>query len=191
MNARTSAVLAVIGNPASGKTSLMRAFLRGYRPWYDMKIAKGVMGMRCDHARLTVLGRYDDGDMFAGTDRLSMSAQPAVLRWIEQSSDDVVFEGDRLANGAFFHAVKAMPSRRLHIVMLDVAPGFRAARQRERGTQQNETWLAGRETKYKNLLADETLAPYVTTHRNECFDDQQAAVRLMRARLTPQSGGAT
>lgn len=176
-------VVAVIGHPASGKTSVMRAFLRQYHPWYEVRLGKGVMAVRCETARLTVLGRYHAGDIHAGTDRLSMSAQPEVLRWLATATDDVVFEGERLCNGAFFRAVQAMPDRRLRIVMLDVDPDCRAVRRTERGTQQNERWLAGRETKYRNLIGDPAVAPYMSTHPNNCIGDKLAVVRTLQGFL--------
>lgn len=137
-------VIYLIGVPGAGK-STMAAALRPYeretyiKPVPHIQYKGGIQ-----------LGKREG--LFAGTDRLDMAAQPRVLKWLAQYPAQVVFgEGDRLANDKFFQAVIDL-GYELHLLFLLTSPDIAAARRQKRGTQQNEGWVKGRETKVQNLI---------------------------------------
>lgn len=151
-------VTAIGGVPASGKTTLMRAVL-------DKVTKSGVIGIRTKHGkcwvtefpelRLSVLGIYDNG-VFDGTDKLSMAVQPDALDYLNdlarryRETWSAMFEGDRLFNDSFLTSLQDCKFR-LDVVILEVDSETQAARFKARGSNQNPTFLKGRETKIKRL----------------------------------------
>lgn len=140
----------LIGQPGSGKSTLMAALTESQlpsvnrKPFAHIEYLNGAVQLGAVRAE------------FSGTDALGMDVQPKVLRWMEDEGPLAVLgEGDRLANGKFFDAVKEL-GYNLTVVLLWVPDDLAAERRAARGSAQNETWLAGRLTKIKNLR------PYVT-----------------------------
>ena len=95
-------VVAMIGEPASGKTTLMERFIGSMGDGRKFKYKK-LRGIDFSSSKIIVLGEYFTGT-FAGTDRLSMAVQPDVESFIRKAKRKypeytIVFEGDRLGNG--------------------------------------------------------------------------------------------
>lgn len=143
----------LIGEPGVGKTTLLTA------------ITDGLPGMavRRPFARTVydcgVVALGEARAVFGGTDTLSMSVQPKVVEWAELPDfDDIVGEGDRLANGKFFTAMRDIGYDLciVHCVApQEVAVERRVMRAAHHSIdQQDATWLAGRQTKVRNLAAE-------------------------------------
>jgi hypothetical protein len=93
-------VTLLIGEPCVGKSRIARAIL-GRGEW-EFRSVKYV----AHHAgRVLLLGVYEDGQQFPGTDRLSMACQPHAVAFCKAADRPVVIEGDRLGNGSFIAAV--------------------------------------------------------------------------------------
>lgn len=140
----------LIGQPGSGKSTLMAALTGSQlvtinrKPFAHIEYMNGAVQLGAVRAE------------FSGTDALGMDVQPKVLKWLTEAAPKAVCgEGDRLANGKFFTAVKELGFT-LTVVLLTVPDEVAAARRAGRGSNQNETWLEGRKTKVKNLR------PFVT-----------------------------
>lgn len=162
-------LLYLIGVPGSGKTTAMRgalALLGLHRhPASSVPFAAELLlrtrtvgpSARVDHFGYH-LGR--ERHPFGGTDTLPMNVQPKVLAWMADLAlpSVVVGEGDRLGNGAFLDAARAL-GWQVQLVHLDVPSTVAEARRGARGTTQNATWLRGRHTKVARLgqSADVTL----------------------------------
>lgn len=143
----------LIGVPGVGKSTLLNALTDGLpglaatRPFARTIYDCGVVQLGAPRAA------------FGGTDTLSMSVQPKVLEWAEMPDyPDIVGEGDRLANGKFFSAMRDL-GYELCVVHChapdDVVSGRRLSRAEEHGLPpQDATWVQGRVTKYARL-ADE------------------------------------
>lgn len=143
----------MIGLPGCGKTTMTDGAV-------DSLLLSGVERDKpfahTDYGWLVALGRRRDG--FGGTDALSMSIQPTVIEWIWRTRyttqvDEVLGEGDRLANGKFFAAVPE-----LTVIYLDTPVEVARQRMAERADRlgkplQNEPWWKGRMTKVDNLIA--------------------------------------
>ena len=149
-------VIAVIGAPGTGKSTLMKECMSRWE-WEHHRTGQ------LDHyvsGDLIVLGVYPDDEVFGGTDKLSMSIAPQVVEFLDNNQDKIIlFEGDRLNSKKFFHQVLDK-GWNLRIVALDVSREERDRRYAERGSDQDPTWLQGRISKVENVIKE--FGPKVT-----------------------------
>ena len=149
-----SKLLAVGGVPASGKTTLMKRFMSKFKNWKAVEMFPKVHGHYCREKDIYVLGKYDEGDVFAGTDKLSMAVQPKMLQYLKVVSGvRIAFEGDRLFTKSFLSEVAADDSIDLRVIVLDVPPEIVSKRHIDRADTQSEKFIKGRETKVKNIMS--------------------------------------
>ena len=108
-------LIALIGEPASGKTSVMRSVLARLGECKAFKF--NLLTGRKYPRNLYVLGVYN-GDKFDGTDRLSMAVQPHAIRFLSKVEKDatVLFEGDRLTRTGFFEEATRLGSVKLFVL---------------------------------------------------------------------------
>jgi deoxyadenosine/deoxycytidine kinase len=158
-------IIAVGGNPGSGKTTLFRAFMEG-KQWEKVDANKLLPAMYCRELDLFVLGKYEEGETFAGTDRLSMAVQPMAEEFALKTQSNILFEGDRIFNQSFLEFAANLPDTTLHIIYLDVPKSLLQERYAQRGSNQSATFLKGRETKYQNLMQNFELRQYTTMMPN-------------------------
>lgn len=166
------------GVPATGKTKLMYKVVKYLR--YNM-VEGGGMKLGTIRAeqfakpeyQFFVLGEYD-GQIFAGTDRLSMDAQkhmPDFLAYIFQLRSKVVvlFEGDRLFNTKMITLLNdVVGAENVAKVCLAVSEDTLRKRHNKRGDSQSGSWLKGRATKIQNTV---NAFPDMMTWTNETEDD--------------------
>lgn len=164
-------VIAIGGEPGAGKTTLMKKLIEkfGVQPEYDS--FKLVPYLRKDN--IYVLGKYEEGETFAGTDRMSMAVQPEAVKFLASLPADsiVLYEGDRLFNTSFLEHCNE--NYDLSIVYLKTDKSVRQERYKERGSNQNETWLQGRETKVANILTNMTLMFITEKYNNNNTEEQK------------------
>jgi broad-specificity NMP kinase len=175
----TRQIIAIAGVPGTGKTTLMRHFMNLYT-WERQSPAKLVETMYCKELDLHILGKYEDGEVFAGTDKLSMACQPEVTKWLQSHSSNVMYEGDRLTGQKFYDALLALPDTEVtFIVLKKPAKEILEKRYAERGSDQNETFLAGRASKIDNILSNFDYMDYITEVPNENEDDMAKIINLI------------
>jgi len=151
-------IIGIGGQPATGKSTLMTAIMERlkisrtepnrikYVKWHENMLGT-----------TAVLGDYGPtATTFTGTDKLGMSAQPHVVRWISTLSNasllrTVLFEGDRLFNLSFLQSMEAA-GYHCEWYVLTAEPDSIHDRHRARGDSQTETWLKGRKTKVANIM---------------------------------------
>ena len=164
-------VIAIGGEPGAGKSTLMKEIIKHYgvEPKYDA--FKLVPYLQKEN--IYVLGKYEEGEVFSGTDRMSMAVQPEAVKFLESLSNDsiVLFEGDRLFTVSFLE--HCLDKYDLSIIYISTTKQIREKRYKERGSNQNETWLQGRETKISNIMSNMTLMFNTRKLINNNFEEQK------------------
>ena len=176
-------LIAVGGQPGTGKTTLFRAFIDNYE-WRKCEPRKLVNALYCEDINTYILGKYEDGETFAGTDRLSMAVQPAAQEFIKETKAHVLFEGDRIFNQSFLEFALTLPDVDLQIVYLKVPNEMLKERYLERGSEQSETFLKGRATKYNNILSNFELMTHITEFANTNLGEQGKVLAFLENQLT-------
>ena len=179
---KTRKLIAVGGSPGTGKTTLFRAYMEG-KNFQPIEPAKLVSAMYNQERDLYILGKYEQGEVFAGTDRLSMAVQPPMQEWIASHNCNVLFEGDRIFNQSFLEFAMGLPDTELHIVFLNAPKSVLEQRYKDRGSDQSEQFLRGRETKYSNLLSNFDLMPYITEFANTNLEEQAKVLAFLEGQL--------
>ena len=65
-----------------------------------------------------------------------------------------------------------LPNTDLQVIYLKVPDAMLKERYAERGSDQSETFLKGRATKYSNILSNFELMPYITEFVNTNLEEQ-------------------
>ena len=192
-------VVAIGGEPGTGKTTMMFALIDSLDEKFGKaSIEQPVKLVPClvwDHPGLRgpvyILGKYEEGDAFQGTDRMSMSCQPAAVEFLKQvdRSAIVLFEGDRLFNQSFLEAAAEI-SDCLEIIILAATDPILKARYERRGSDQSATFIKGRKTKIMNIKMNMSLSPLVTEVRNHGINDSiDFTVQLFKSLQKEQTNG--
>jgi broad-specificity NMP kinase len=174
--------IAVGGSPGTGKTTLFRKFMEG-KNWERVEPKKMLPALYCKELDLYVLGKYEDGETFAGTDRLSMAVQPIAQSFVSECQSNILFEGDRIFNQSFLEFAMGLPNTDLQVVFLKAPKTILEARYKDRGSDQSEQFLKGRETKYSNLLSNFDLMPYITEFDNTNLEEQGKVLAFLEKHL--------
>ena len=170
-------VIAIGGEPGSGKTTLVKNIMEQYQfePKYDS--FKLVPYLQSNN--IYILGKYEEGEVFSGTDRMSMAVQPEAIKFLDFVPKDsiIIFEGDRLFTASFLeHCVDNYDTK---IIYLATDKSVRQERYKIRGSNQNETWLQGRETKISNILTNLTLLMNVEKFNNNNLQESDKVLNYI------------
>lgn len=174
-------VIAVGGEPGAGKSTLMKKILSNLDWKEQYTNFKLVPYLQC--GKYYILGKYEEGETFSGTDRMSMAVQPEAIKFLASLDKDsvVIYEGDRLFTSSFLE--HCLENYDLEIIYLQTESEIRKDRYKERGSNQNETWLQGRETKIANILSNMMLMFNVVRFNNNCLRDQEKIVEHIMKHL--------
>ena len=164
-------VIAIGGNPGSGKSTLMKRLIEYYTPEKKYDVFKLVPYLQNNN--IYILGKYDEGEVFSGTDRMSMAVQPEAIKFLASLPADsiVLYEGDRLFTASFLE--DCAEKYDLKIVHISTRADVREERYKERGSNQNVTWLQGRESKINNILTNMSLLFFVDSFPNNDMFEQE------------------
>lgn len=168
-------LIALIGGPATGKSTVMRTLIKTLgigTPCKHLKLQFTV------HKNVAVLGHYKRGDNFPGTDRLPMNVQPDAINFLARADwfnvNTVIFEGDRLANMKFFEDAKTIG---YDVSIVELCPTPLMLDWRRQGRTQDPTWVKGRDSKVANILR---VLPCLSM-RHDVPEDTQEIVAKMRS----------
>jgi len=170
-------VIAIGGEPGSGKTTLMKRIISFYELEPKYNEVKLVPYMQKNN--VYVLGKYEEGEVFSGTDRMSMAVQPEAIKFLDSLPNDsiLLFEGDRLFTSSFLeNCVEKFDTQ---IIYLGTKQEVRKERYKERGSEQNETWLQGRETKISNIMSNMALMFNTVRFKNNNINEQKKVVEYI------------
>lgn len=168
-------LLAIGGEPASGKSKLLQALLLEIgagRPFSHGKLLHGTFH---DEKKIVVFGVYKSGEQFGGTDKLSMAVQAEAVDFLKKAAAaekyrdwTVVFEGDRLFNASFLAQAREAGVE-TRCVVLHASDLCLSKRHVERGDKQDKKWLQGRKTKVRNTVGAQPRATvYYEEHETDC-----------------------
>lgn len=176
-------IIAVGGVPGTGKTTLMKKLIFELGKFELKKDVKLVPYLHNPEKNLYILGEYPDNEVFGGTDKMSMACQPEVIKWLNTLPSDstILFEGDRLFNNSFL--THCQDNYDLKIVILDAKPATRDARYKQRGSEQNETWLSGRVTKVKKIQNSFGFMDYITLFSHEDNEDTKHVTKYIMEKI--------
>jgi len=161
-------LIGVIGEPATGKTTLMRRVLSrlgdNYTPFKYGKLLYGRQYPR----DLFVLGIYPKGETFGGTDRLSMAVQPVAIRFLRKIPPKaiVLFEGDRLTRAGFLEAA----GDKLQLFLIEATTAEKMRRHKARHDTQSNQFHRSRATLISRIAGQF----HVERLPNETSDDLSA-----------------
>jgi hypothetical protein len=172
-------VIAISGEPGTGKTTLMWKFIDEYN-WINVEPLKSLPCLYNEELDLYILGKYEKGEVFAGTDRYSMSIQPTATEFIKKTTSNILFEGDRLTNGKFYDFLLSLPNTEVKFLVIQADRTTLNERYEKRGSNQSETFLKGRQTKISNILGNFEYMDYTETLKNENFEDQSKIINTIK-----------
>lgn len=141
----------LIGEPGAGKSTTMAALTaRCDRVSRRTPFAHDLL-VRSREVVAVELGRRRRD--FPGTDALALSVEPLARSWVPGSPAPLVLaEGDRLATAGFLDAVYAAGFA-VTLIWCRPPAEVAAQRRRVRGSVQDPTWITGRATKTRRLVA--------------------------------------
>jgi broad-specificity NMP kinase len=176
-------VIAVCGVPGTGKSTLFREFMKS-STWERTQPAKLVDSEYSKDLDLYILGKYDEGETFPGTDKLSLAVQPEFVKWFKVTESNILMEGDRLTNMNLYELMSEQPDIEFHIVVLKCKQDLLKQRYADRGSNQSDQFLNGRETKISNIQNNFSLAEYITEFKNETKEEQSKILDFINSILS-------
>ena len=175
-------IIALGGEPATGKTTLMWRIIDSATDWQKIEPKKTLSAIRSESLNLTILGKYDRSEQFAGTDRLSMSVQPAATEFIKEATGNILFEGDRLFNRKFIDAIISCNCS-FSLIYIEASRDELHNRHVDRKDTQTETFLKSRQTKYSNIVRSLDLMDIIHTFKNDNMDQQTLIYNFIMSKL--------
>ncbi len=171
-------LIGIVGEPATGKTTLVRAVLKRMGKEYTDFKFRLVYGRQFPSG-LFVLGIFRDGEVFGGTDRLSMAVQPDAVRFLRKVPDQatVLFEGDRLTRAGFLRAA----GDGLFLFVLEASASEKEKRHRDRADTQKPTFHRSRATLVARIASD---FPSERLRNDTLKDLQQNVARVLAVAAT-------
>lgn len=131
-------IVLIYGEPGVGKTEIVKGMVTGEKQ--TKPFAHYINHNIC------IFGDYHADTPFLGTDKLSMSIQPIAVDFINTHPQyNYIIEGDRLFNSKFIEAV--------HPTILFIEADYKTilSRRKQRGHDQDETFLKAKHTKILNI----------------------------------------
>jgi len=175
-------IICVIGEPGVGKTTIFRNFMDFY-DWEDQEPVKLVNTKYSEELNLHIIGKYEEGEVFAGTDRLSMAVMPEAIKFIGETSSNVMFEGDRLTSTKFFDFLLTLPETEVSILVITAPQTIMNERYEERGSNQSETFLKGRKTKINNIRGNLDYMTHIEVFENKDATDMYTIINKIKSLL--------
>jgi len=153
VNSSILKIVYLIGQPGSGKSTLMKNFLTSQCTLQETCLKPFKHELYDYNGTNIVSLGLQNPKTFGGTDTLPFTVITQIKEWLPSISSDttIIGEGDRLANEKFFEEAKKHGD--LNVVWLKTPDDVARERRRKRSGKkaQNEAWIKGRITKTRNL----------------------------------------
>ena len=156
MRGMTPRMIYLVGQPGSGKSTLMAGLTKGLvRVTLDADREPVPHDQLVDRVTGEVVGAEigKQRGAFSGTDALASSIIDKAVPWVQSQPYDLLLaEGARLANKRFIQAsADAGYAVMLGLLDHDAAEGWRKKRSKALGREQNPSWVKGRLTASRRL----------------------------------------
>jgi hypothetical protein len=150
-------IIGMCGEPASGKSTIMRKFISGLQGAGIVKKEGLVAYTEFAEDKVIVAGIYDEA-VFSGTDRTAKSCGPKFREWLAAKNAEpewndwkFYFEGERFSNSKFFDFFFDECDREdVTVYFLKADEELLNERNASRSNQ-NESWRKGMATRMRNL----------------------------------------
>lgn len=172
--------IAIGGVPATGKTTLMKNIINILQPKEKFKFGL-LRGYVKDN--ISILGVYNQGDIFGGTDKLSMAVQTDYKKYIDKMIMDCIFEGDRLFTKN--NLLELCLKYETKIIILKNDEETLKSRHELRGDNQSAVFIKGRTTKINNISLEQDLKPYITEYKLNSMEESVDLANKIVGYLNP------
>lgn len=177
-------VLAIGGPPASGKTSIMKQVFDLTDDWSDrVQPIKLLDGYYSKQLNTWILGVYEDSiGTFQGTDKLSKSVPPQLVKFISDNANkpvNILFEGANVVTSKTLGEIIDCDVNFI-LMRLMVANSLKQSRHKTRGDKQNEQFKKAKETQIENVANNPKIFDSVVGVRNENSSDQEKILKMIR-----------
>ena len=165
-------IIMIGGIPCSGKSSLTRSIINSMGSGEMLEPMKLFTCQK--HDDILVIGRYEEGQDFGGTDRLSYGTINKFRDFINQEVPKykhLAVEGDR-----FFRAKDiewVLDTHEAICYILTVSAEEEKRRHLERQDTQTEKWLQGRRSQISNIQTNFALMGRIEIRQNETMEDSE------------------
>ena len=145
-------IIVIGGYPGTGKSTIVKSLLKKLDKLNERFAKMKYESLSYMESKsFIILGKYDDGELFPGTDKLPMNIQPIAKEFIAKQKKTILMEGDRLFNMQMLDFIQEEVRADLFIYIVEVEENKLNERRSDRGTNQNIIWLKGRKTKVDNI----------------------------------------
>jgi hypothetical protein len=176
-------VLAIGGPPASGKTTLMKQIFALADDWSEkMQPVKLVDGYYSKKLNTWILGVYEDSvGTFQGTDKLSKSVPPQLVKFIRENASkpvNILFEGANVVTAKTLGEIIDCDVN-FALLRLMVADSLKKRRHKVRGDRQNDQFKKAKETQIENVATNPKIFDSVVEVRNENPEDKATILKMV------------
>jgi hypothetical protein len=176
-------ILAIGGPPASGKTTLMQQIFALADDWSDRtQPVKLLDGYYSKKLNTWILGVYEDSvGTFQGTDKLSKSVPPQLVKFVRDNASkpvNILFEGANVVTAKTLGEVIDCDVN-FALLRLMVAGSLKQSRHKSRGDKQNDQFKKAKETQIENVATNPKIFDSVVEVRNENRKDQETILKMI------------
>ena len=176
-------VLAIGGPPASGKTTLMKQIFAMADDWSEkVQPVKLLDGYYSKKLNTWILGVYEDSvGTFQGTDKLSKSVPPQLVKFVRDNASkpvNILFEGANVVTAKTLGEVIDCDVN-FALLRLMVAGSLKQSRHKSRGDKQNDQFKKAKETQIENVATNPKIFDSVVEVRNENRKDQETILKMI------------
>ena len=157
-------IIAIGGEPASGKTTIMRKLIKKLLPFKTIRYGL-VRALYNAERNLYIIGIYDNST-FSGTDKLSMSVQPYFISFANKVYATILFEGYRRFNQSLFDKLEC------NKIVIQTTEQTKEERHKKRNDNQSEQFKKSKKTKIQNILQNNS----VTILNNDTEEEHNATI---------------